>query len=251
MNELVILFFLITAFLTVVIGTVAGFGTSTIFLPVALLFVDFKTALVLVAITHLSGNVGATTFFRHGLDRRLILLFGAPSILLTILGAYLVIYIPQNILETILGIFLLLFSVYSLLRPNFKVRAAKINTIAGGSLSGFLQGLVGIGGPLRGAFLISYNLEKFKYIATLAAIAVIIDATRIPIYFANNLLESQFFYYIPPLVIIGIVGSYTGKKIVGRIPQNIFKKIVLVGIALASILLIYSGINQVIGQIFT
>jgi uncharacterized membrane protein YfcA len=243
MTELMILLFFITAFLTIVIGTVAGFGTSTIFLPIALLFVDFKTALVLVAISHISGSLGATAFFRHGLDKRLILLFGVPSIILTILGAYLVTYIPQNILEIILGVSLLIFSIYSLLRPDFKVSASKINTVFGGSLSGFLQGLVGIGGPLRGAFLISYNLNKFKYIATLAAIAVIIDATRIPIYFSNNLLEPQFYYYVPFLAVVGVAGSYTGKRIVQKIPQNIFKKVVLVGIAIASLLLIYGSLT--------
>ena len=243
MTELVALLFFISAFLAIIIGTVAGFGTSTILLPIALLFVDFKTALVLVAISHISGSLGATAFFRHGLDKRLILLFGAPSVILTILGAYLVTYVSQNVLEVILGVFLLIFSIYSLLRPDFKVSASKINTIFGGSLSGFLQGLVGIGGPLRGAFLISYNLDKFKYIATLAAIAVVIDATRIPIYFSNNLLEPQFYYFIPILAVIGVAGSYIGKRIVKKIPQNIFKKVVLVGIALASLLLIYGGLT--------
>ena len=87
MYDFNILFFLV-AFLSIIIGTVAGLGTSTIFLPVALFFVDFKTALVLVAITHLSANLGAMTFFRHGLDKRLILLFGVPSIFITIIGAY-------------------------------------------------------------------------------------------------------------------------------------------------------------------
>ena len=242
MTELMMLLFFIAAFLAVVIGTVAGFGTSTILLPITLIFVDFKTALVLVAISHISGSLGATAFFHHGLDNRLILLFGVPSIILTILGAYLVTYVPQNILQLILGLSLLIFSIYFLLKPDFKVSVSKKNTIFGGSLSGFLQGLLGIGGPLRGAFLISYNLDKFKYIATLAAIAVIIDATRIPIYFLNNLLELQFYYFIPVLAVIGIVGSYTGKRIVQKIPQNIFKKFVLVGIGLASLLLIYGSI---------
>jgi hypothetical protein len=163
-------------------------------------------------------------------------------VILTVLGAYIVIYVPQNVLTVLLGVFLLLFSIYSLLHPDFKVKAGKINTIIGGSLSGFLQGLIGIGGPLRGSFLISYNLDKFKYIATLSAIAVFIDITRIPIYYFNNLLEPQFYYLIPPLVIIGVVGSYTGKKIVNKISQNTFKKFVLIAIAFASLLLIYSGV---------
>ena len=242
MTELMMLLFFISAFLAIVVGTVAGFGTSTILLPIALLFVDFKTALVLVAISHISGSLGATAFFRHGLDKRLILLFGVPSIILTILGAYLVTYVPQNVLQFILGIFLLTFSIYSLLNPDFRVSASKKNTIFGGSLSGFLQGLIGIGGPLRGAFLISYNMDKFKYIATLAAIAVIIDASRIPIYFLNNLLEPQFYYFIPVLAVIGIAASYAGKRIVQKISQNIFKKVILVGIGIASLLLIYGSI---------
>jgi uncharacterized protein len=104
MYEILILFFIV-AFFSIVIGTVAGFGTSTIFLPAALFFLDFKTALVLVAITHLSGNVGAVTFFRKGLNKRLVILFGLPSIILTIIGAYLVIFIPQHILEVFLGFF--------------------------------------------------------------------------------------------------------------------------------------------------
>ena len=124
MNELILLFFII-AFLTIIIGTVAGFGTSIVFLPIALFFVDFKTALILVAVAHLSGSIGATIFFRHGLDKRLILLFGVPSIILTILGAYLVVYLPQNILEVSLGVFLLIFSIYSFLKPDFQVQAAK------------------------------------------------------------------------------------------------------------------------------
>ncbi|MGF7118275.1 sulfite exporter TauE/SafE family protein [Methanobacterium oryzae] len=242
MYEFIILFFII-AFLTIVIGTVAGFGTSTVFLPLALFFLDFKTALVLVAISHISGNIGAVTFFRHGIDKRLILLFGVPGVILTIFGAYFVTYIPQNTLQIILGVFLLIFSIYSLKEPDFKVKAKPKNTIIGGSISGFLQGLMGIGGPIRGAFLISYGLEKYKYIATLAVIAVVIDLTRIPIYFADNLLEPQYYFYIPPLIIIGILGSYTGKKIVKMIPQNTFKKIVLIAIAFTSLLLIYNGLN--------
>ncbi|HTX61242.1 MAG TPA: sulfite exporter TauE/SafE family protein [Methanobacterium sp.] len=241
MYESLFLFFLV-AFLSTVVGTVAGFGTSTILLPAALFFFDFRTALVLVAVTHLSGNIGAVSFFRRGLDKRLIILFGLPSVILTIIGAYLVVYIPQLTLEVLLGIFLLLFSIYSLLNPNFKVAARKLNTIIGGSLSGFLQGLLGIGGPLRGAFLISYDLDKIMYIATISAIAVIIDAARIPIYISNNLIGPQYYFYLPFLVVIGILGSYTGKRLVSFTPQRIFKKLVLVAIALASLLLIYHGL---------
>jgi hypothetical protein len=65
--ELADIIFFVVGFFSVV-GTMAGFGSSTIFLPLASCFVDFKTALVLVAIFHFFGNIGRITFFRHGLD---------------------------------------------------------------------------------------------------------------------------------------------------------------------------------------
>ena len=57
MEEEILLFFL-SAFVAAILGTMADFGSSTIFLPLALFFVDFKTAIVLVAIFHLFGNIG-------------------------------------------------------------------------------------------------------------------------------------------------------------------------------------------------
>jgi uncharacterized protein len=46
MEEEILLFFL-SALMAELIGTMAGFGSSTIFLPLALFFVDFKPALFL------------------------------------------------------------------------------------------------------------------------------------------------------------------------------------------------------------
>ena len=112
-----------------------------------------------------------------------------------------------------------------------------------GPVSGFLQGLLGIGGPIRGAFLISNDLNKYKYIATLAVIAVVTDLARIPIYLTNNLLEPQYYYYIPILVVLGIFGSFIGKKIVVLIPQSVFKKVVLIAIGIASLILILGGLK--------
>src|SRR3989338_10729962 len=96
------LLFFPAAFVSEILGTIAGFGSSTIFLPLALLFVDFHTALVLVAFVHVFGNIGRISFFRHGLDKKLLLKFGLPSVLLTLSGAMLVPYLPQSVLKAVL-----------------------------------------------------------------------------------------------------------------------------------------------------
>ena len=233
-----ILFFL-AAFLSEIIGTIAGFGSSTVFFPLALLFFDFKTALVLVALMHIFGNIGRISFFRHGLDKRILLIFGIPSVLLTLLGALLVLYIPQSILKGILGVFLVVYAGISFWKEDLKVKPSLANSILGGGASGFLAGLIGTGGALRGAFLTAFGLPKEKYIATAAAVALAVDATRIPVYFAGGFLGSKLYWYIPILFIIAIAGSFVGKQIVTRIPQKIFKKIVLTAVFLIGLKFIY------------
>src|SRR3990167_3335074 len=94
--------FFALAYLAEIAGTVAGFGSSTIFLPLAVMFLDFPTALVLVAGLHIFGNLGRIGFFRHGLDRQLVIKFGLPSVAFSLAGASLVTYLPQELLKGIL-----------------------------------------------------------------------------------------------------------------------------------------------------
>jgi uncharacterized protein len=235
-----ILFFVI-AFISEVIGAVTGFGSSTVFLPLALFFVDFQTALILVAISHLFGNLGRINFFRHGLDKKIIATFGVPSILFSFLGASIVGILSQDILKIILGIFLIIISVIFLLRPELRLPTNRNTVVTGGSVSGLITGLVGTGGALRATFLTGFNLEKTKYIATAAVIALGTDAARIPSYLNQGFLLQQYYYYIPILAVTAIGGSYVGKKIVGRIDQNIFRRIVLIAIIIVSMNFILSG----------
>ena len=240
--ELFDILFFIVAFISEVIGTTAGFGSSTIFLPLSLFFVDFKTAIILVAIFHLFGNIGRITFFKHGLDKKIIFLFGVPSVLLGLLGAMMVGILPQPILKMILGIFLITLSSLFLVKPKMSIPTNNKITITGGSISGFITGIVGTGGALRATFLTGFNLEKTKYIATAATIALATDITRIPIYVSQGFLSENFYYYIPILFGMALAGSFVGKKIVTRINQDKFKKIVLIVIILVSIKFILDGI---------
>lgn len=234
--------FWISALLAEVVGTMAGFGSSTIFLPVTLFFYDFRTALVLVAIFHMSGNIGRIAFFRHGFDKKMLLRFGLPSVVLTLAGALLVQYISQPLLKFILGIFLIIYVILFLWKPELKAKPGIRNSLIGGGLSGFFAGLIGTGGALRGAFLSSFNLEKSVYISTAAAISLAVDITRIPVYFSSGFLPREMLIYIPFLFLVAIAGSFIGKKIVNKIPQKIFRKIVLICIGMVSIKFIYDGI---------
>ena len=237
-----VIFFFISALIAEIIGTMAGFGSSTIFLPLALLFVDFKTAIILVAIFHLFGNLSRIIFFRQGFDRRIILQFGVPSILFSLLGALLIGVLSQPTLKLILGIFLITTSSSFLIKPELKIPANTGTFIAGGSATGFITALVGTGGALRATLLQGFNIEKVKYLATAATIALATDVTRIPVYISQGFLTQQYFLYIPILFGIALAGSFMGRRIVKRINQELFRKMVLIAIILVSIKFIIDGV---------
>ena len=242
--ELGFIILLIIALFSEIVGTMAGFGSSTIFMPLASYFVEFKTALVLAAIFHLFGNISRIAFFRHGLDKNILLIFGIPSFVLSLLGATLVGDLSQTVLKFLLGIFLIVVSVIFLIRPKLAFPVNKKSLVLGGGISGFMAGLIGTGGALRASFLTGLKMEKEKYIATSAVIALGTDATRIPYYISSGFLPEQYYYLIPFLFGMAVVGSYIGRKIVTKIDQDKFKKMVLIGVILVSIKFIIDSIAE-------
>lgn len=73
-------------------------------------------------------------------------------------------------------------------------------------------------------------------------IALGTDATRIPLYLSQGFLLQQYYYYIPILAATAIGESYVGKKIVGKIDQIKFRKIILVAVIVVSISFIINGL---------
>jgi len=232
--------FLFFSYIAAIIATLAGFGSSTLLIPVAMMFIDAKTAIFLVACFHLFSNTFKIKAFWNKIDFKTFMLFGIPSIVFAFMGAMLISVIPVNTIKKTVAIFLIIFAIYSLLKPKFALKETRINAILGGSLSGLLAGLIGLGGAIRSTFLISFNLAKEVYVGTSAMIAFVIDLTRIPTYlFTNIVKDTSYYVFLPFMVLSAYLGVKTGKKLLGEINQQIFRKIVLVAILLVAIKLLF------------
>src|SRR3954464_4679721 len=117
-----ILFFLL-ALLSEVIGTVAGFGSSVFFVPLAGFFFDFHEVLALTSILHVFSNAAKLVFFGRHVQWRLLLLLGIPSTICVIAGAYLSAKLQFKYIEFVLGLFLIWFSIFFLVRPQTRLSA--------------------------------------------------------------------------------------------------------------------------------
>ncbi len=236
--------FWVVAFLAAILGTIAAFGISSILLPVALSYFDYETALILVSLFHISGNIGRISFFNRKPDRGLILSFGVPAVIFALLGSSLVGSVDESVLRVIVGLILVTYSGLGLMNHRLRFKPSTLNSVIGGSVYGFSSGLVGTGGPLRGAILIGFGLERELYIVTSGVISFMIDLTRIPVYLWRGFLTPQYYSYLPFLLIVALAGSYTSRMFVDRLPVERFTKLVQVAILLVSLKLVYEGLTS-------
>ena len=230
--------FLFLALLAEIIGTIGGFGSSVFFVPLGNFYFNFHTVLGLTAVFHLSSNLSKIILFKKGLDKNLLLYIGLPSVIFVIIGGIVSRYLDTVLLELLLGIFLVVLSLLFLVKQKLVIEPNKENSITGGILSGFSAGLLGTGGAIRGLTMAAYNLEKSVFIATSAAIDMMIDTTRTVVYYENGYITKDIIIYIPFLFVIGLVGTYLGKRILHYIPQDKFKNLSLVLILIIGLITI-------------
>lgn len=228
--------FLFLAFLAEVAGTLGGFGSSMLFVPVAGLFYDFKTVLGITALMHVFSNISKLILFRQGFNYRILLLIGLPSVIMVIAGARLSAFVHFRYAAFILGIFLLAFSLLMLFNPGFLLPDKPHWAISGGAIAGFLAGIIGTGGAVRGLTLAAFNLEKNTFIATSAAIDFGVDFSRTLIYFYQDYMDVGNIPLFLALVFVAYSGSYSGKLLLGKFSTDTFRKIVLVIIAITGLL---------------
>jgi uncharacterized membrane protein YfcA len=219
--------FILLALITEIVGTVGGFGSSVFFVPLGNFYFDFQSVLGLTAIFHLSSNLSKIVLFKKGLDKRLLLTIGVPSVVFVIAGGLLSNLVKSVFLEIFLGIFLVGFSLLFIIKKSLTISPSNKNAIIGGSFSGFSAGLLGTGGAIRGLTMASFNLEKSVFLATSAFIDFMIDFSRTIVYYNNGYIHNHDLKYVPFLFAIGIVGSFTGKKILAHIPQAKFRRLSL------------------------
>lgn len=225
-----IFYIALLTFLAGIVGTVTGFGISTVMVPVVLLFLPLPETLLLVGVIHWFGDLWKIYFFKHGINWKLLLFFGIPGIIMASYGASLTLKLPEILLSRTVGALIVFYVIFILLKPAFRIKGTPVAAIFGGASSGFLGGLTGVGGgALRAVVLTAFNVPKSVYIFTSGLLGAVIDASRIATYYLGgtrigSALTMGLLLFIP----VSFVGALVAKRIVNKIPQDKFRVVVSV-----------------------
>lgn len=224
-----------------VLGTISGFGSSMLVMPLAGLFMPFDQALGLTALFHVFSNGAKMLLFRQGVSWRLLLWLGIPAVIAVIAGARLTVFMDERVMGLVLGSLLVVMGVGLLWKSAWRLRPTNSNALAGGVISGFIAGIAGTGGAVRGITLAAFDLEKMVFVSTSAWIDMGVDVSRSVVYASQGFINAHVLNYLPAMAVASITGSWFGKRALERISQSSFRSIVLGLVVLMGVITLWQA----------
>ena len=224
------------------IAAVAGFGIGSLLTPVFAVRLGTRLAVAAVAIPHFAGTLQRFFVLRHHVDRRVLLGFGAASAVGGLTGALLHARVPNRPLTLVFGALLVLAALSELTGWMQRVRWGRGAAWVAGALSGLLGGLVGNQGGIRSASMLGFEVPKESFVATATAVGVIVDIARLPVYLAT---DGQALLRYWPLILAAtagaVIGTPLGIRVLARVPERVFRRIVSVLLLVLGVAMIVSG----------
>jgi uncharacterized membrane protein YfcA len=228
-----------------IVASVAGFGIGSLVTPVLAWHVDAKLAVAVVSIPHFIGT--AFRFWRLGgrIDRRVLGSFGVMSAAGGLAGALLQERATTPALLLLFGGLLLFSSAAELTGFGRRMQFHGVIAWIAGALSGLLGGLVGNQGGIRSAALLGVDLPKQTFVATATAVALLVDAARVPVYlwYMGGAMGQRMSWMI--VATLGVVaGTAAGLSLLARIPERSFRRVVAILLAVLGGAMLVRGISQ-------
>jgi len=221
------------------IASVAGFGIGSILTPTLAAMSGTRLAVAAVSIPHVIGTAMRYALIRRHVNTRVLFGFGITSAAGGLIGALLHTRVSSAGLSYVLGALLIFAGTAGITGWAARMRFGRRGAWIAGATSGVFGGLVGNQGGIRSAALLGFDIEKEAFVATATAIALMVDAARMPVYVIT---EAPQIAHIWKYVVIGtigvIAGTVLGQRWVVRIPDGLFRRVVSLIILILGALLV-------------
>jgi len=230
------------AFLASTLAAVTGFGGAAVLLPVLVAAFGVRAAIPILTVAQLIGNASRVWLNRREVDWRVVGWFAIGGVPLALAGGILFAHAPLASLTRLLGAFLILVVLWRWLHPGPPRRTPLRGFAFIGAGASFLSALLGSVGPIMAPFFLAYGLVKGAYIGTEAMATVVMHVTKLVAYRETSILGASTAVAGLALGPIMIAGSWTGKRIVDRLPEWVFVRLIELTLIAAGLLFLIRGV---------
>ena len=224
--------------LTAIISGVVGMAGGVTLLSFMTFFLTIDVIVPLHGIVQLSSNLSRFLFLKDHVHKKITgtFLLGAP--VGTFLAFYAIKSMPNK--NIALGLIAILIF-YTVFKP--KKMPPIVLPIPGffilGIITGILAPLIGATGPLLAPFFLRSDLSKEQIVATKAVSQMFTHLLKSPLFLSLAFPYLDYWQPLLVMVICAIIGTKLGVKLLGRVSEELFKKIYQIALLLAGIRILY------------
>jgi len=210
-----------------VIRGYAGFGFSAIVVAGASLFLPTREVVPLVLLLEIVASLQmATQIWRH-VNWRMVLSILAASVLFIPLGQYVLLWVKVEPMRIIAAVLMLAAVVLTATGRSFPVKSGPKGWFLIGTVSGFMNGLLAMGGMWAMIFLLGSGIKVATVRASLVALFFTTDSYAALTGSAQGLINStilvRFIWALPAL----FLGVWIGSRKFESSNEKTYKKVVL------------------------
>lgn len=228
------------SFVAAMVSGAAGFGGSLLLLPVASACVGARTAVPVLTVAQLIGNIARMTTGWSQIRWREVGLFSLTSLPLAALGAFGFSLLPADIVSRCVGAALILLVILKLTLKK-ELPGGTGTLLAGGALTGGLSGLCGSGGPIGAAVFLSLDLPPVAYIASEAATATAMHILKIAVYSKLAAVDRQALLVGLAMGGCMVLGTYAARHFIRNMEKGRFRRYVAVLLCAVGIYMLLTG----------
>lgn len=221
---------------------VAGAGGGVLLLALMLLLVPPSIAIPAHGFVQLAANMTRSWLFRRQLSWPVIWRFGLLLPAGAAVGLMVFQGLPEDVIKMLIGIFVLLTLVSDYL-PSLRERSLPLATfIPVGFVTGILNMVVGVIGPVLAALAVRSGLKKETVVGTLGVFGVLGNTTKIIGFSFVGFDFAKFWPLFVLMIPAAIAGMHVGRRLLWRFSERAFKNLLqTVLVAMALKLIFYDG----------
>jgi uncharacterized protein len=229
------------------LSTLAAGGAGVLFIPMATLIIPTNDIAPVVSIAGALAGLHRAWIYRKEINWQISHWLIPGTFLGAVFGVYIFSFFPATALRFCIGLFLCWSGISGLTKKDLHPASRMTHThyfyfFPASFFSSAVSGVVGASGPMLNSLYLSSNVPKHQIIATKAVGILFMQVTKALSYASISTVSQEILWLGAIAGVGGMAGNYFGKRLLHRIPDRGFEKIISISLLLSGVHLLITGL---------
>lgn len=233
-----IIIMILAALMAGFVQGVTGFGSGIVMMVFLPHLMPISQSAGVSTLTMVVANVMVVWHYRKYFKWQKILTPFLIYITMAIVSLHLSSGLPAGHLKLLLGLLLVTLSLYYVIMNWKSITISRIPLfvmVIFALISGFFNGMFGIGGPLMALYFLTISDSKEKYLSSIQTFFLIDTFIMTSLRFANGILSLNNLKYVAVGIIGSIIGTFIANRLVSHLNISFMKALIYIFIGLSGL----------------